>query len=263
MEDCSKSKEEVEELENEYGFRYIEVAGALNWLAYTCYEEIFAIRKLCRFMSKPGRPHFQAALHLLHHFRCHPPKPLIYYRNVYNSPVARLLSEVPGFDDHFDPTYVVFADSAHADSDQGRSTACDLQVFQGGLIDHTSWIPNPIPLSTAESENNCYSAAVMRMRYIKKAICHIILGSPEAPLTVPILVDSTAAMAMNQSDNPTRRTRHVESRHWYGRTSTLQGHCAWVKVDGATQQPADPGTKIQSHKETRYYRYLFEAPETP
>lgn len=258
--DCSFSKGEVEDLEAEYGFRFIEVAGAMNWLAYTCYEEIYTIRKLCRFMGKPGRPHFQAALHLLHHFRCHPPKPLIYYKNVMEAPVTRMLKEVPDFQG-FDPTFVVFADSSHADSDEGRSTACDIQVYQGGIIDHISWIPNPIPMSSAESENNCYSAAIMRMRYTKKAIAKILFGSEDTQLTVPVCVDSTAAIAMNTSENPTRKTRHVESRYWYAKSSIREGHAALVKVDGATQQPADPGTKNQNDRETQYYRYLFEAPK--
>ena len=55
-----------------------------------------------------------------------------------------------------DPMYMIFADSSFADCDHGRSTACDLQVFQGGLIDHLSWVPNPIALSTAEAESNAY-----------------------------------------------------------------------------------------------------------
>ena len=179
-----------------------------------------------------------------------------------DAPVTRMLSEVPGFED-FDPSFIVFADSAHADSDQQRSTACDLQVFQGGLIDHISWVPNPVPMSTAESENNCYSAAIMRMRFTKKAICHILFGKPSAPLTVPVLVDSTAAISMNESENPTRRTRHVDSRYWYGRVSIAEGHAVLVKVDGKTQQPADIGTKNMRDRESQYYRYLFESPYLP
>ena len=117
-------------------------------------------------------------------------------------------------------------------------------------------------MSSAESENNCYSAAIMRMRYTKKALCKILFKAPEAQMTVPICVDSTAAIAMNNSENPTKKTRHVESRYWYGRTSIQEGHAKLIKVDGATQQPADIGTKNQSDKETKYYRYLFEAPRS-
>ena len=214
-EDRSKTPEDVRSLEEEYGFRFIELVGCLNWLAYTCYEEIFAIRKLCRFMNLPGRPHFQAALHLLHHFRCHPPRPLIYYRVLSRAPITRLLKEVPDFKS-LDPLFVVFADSAHADCDEGKSTACDLQVFQGGLVDHISWVPNPVPLSTAESENQCYSAAIMRAKYTIKAICKIVYNSDDANYTIPVCVDSSAAIAMNTAEKPTRKTRHVASRFWYG-----------------------------------------------
>ena len=209
-------------------------------------------------MNLPGPNHFQGALHLLHHFRCHPPKPLIYYSNLSKAPVVKMLRELPGFD--YDPFIVVFADSAHADSDEGRSMACDLQVMQGGLIDHVSWVPNPIPMSTAESENNCYSAACMRILYTMKAIKKIFMGSTEATYTVPVLVDSSAAIAMNTSENPSRRTRHVASRHWFARQSQQQGHTALVKVDGKTQQPADIGTKLFKEDDSAYYRALFEAP---
>ena len=101
----------------------------------------------------------------------------------------------------------------------------------------------------------------MRMRYTKKAIAKILFGSEDTQLTVPVGVDSTAAIAMNTSENPTRKTRHVESRYWYAKSSIREGHAARVKVDGATQQPADPGTKNQNDRETQYYRYLFEAPK--
>lgn len=214
-------------------------------------------------MSKPGRKHFQTALHLLHHFRCHPPKPLIFYSDMADAPITKMLKEVPGFEDKFNPTFIVFADSAHANCDENRSTACDLQVFQGGLIDHISWVPKPIPLSTAESENQCYLAAIMRMRFTKKAICKILFMDQNAPLTVPVLVDSSAAICMNLSENPTKRTRHIDTRYWYGRASIAEGHAALVKVDGKTQQPADPGTKNMRDRESQYYRYLFESPYLP
>ena len=115
-------------------------------------------------------------------------------------------------------------------------------------------------MSTAESENNCYSAAIMRMRYTKKAICKILFMDKDAALTIPVCVDSSAAIAMNTAANPSRKTRHVESRWWYTKSSIREGQVRLVKVDGKTQQPADIGTKNQRDRESQYYRYLFEAP---
>ena len=169
-----------------------------------------------------------------------------------------MLKKVPGMD--FDLLYVVFADSSHADCDGARSTACDLHVLQGGLVDHMSWVPNVVPMSTAESENNCYSVAAMRTRFIAKAIFKILFDDPNFDYTVPICVDSQAAIQMNESDNPTRRTRHIESRYWYGRLLRERALVAYVKVNGKEEQPADIGTKITTSEGSVFYRGLFEAP---
>ena len=116
----------------------------------------------------------------------------------------------------FDLLYIIFVDSSHGDSDGGRLMAFDLHVLQGGLIDHMSWVPNVVPLSTTESENNCYSVAARRVRLITKAAFKILFDDPDFSYTVPICMDSQAAIQMNESDNPTRKTRHIESRYWYG-----------------------------------------------
>jgi len=46
--DNSKDTQEVALLEEEFGFRFLEVIGSLNWLLHTCFEELFAIRKGCK-----------------------------------------------------------------------------------------------------------------------------------------------------------------------------------------------------------------------
>ena len=59
----SKTNTDVVDLETEYGFRFIEAVGSLNFFSNTAYEELFAIRKACKHMHLPGRLHFQALLH--------------------------------------------------------------------------------------------------------------------------------------------------------------------------------------------------------
>ena len=153
-----------------------------------------------------------------------------------------MLEGVPEFKG-FDPTYVVSANSAHANNNESRSTACDTHVFQGGLIDHISWVPNLIPQLTAESKSDCHLAAIMRVLHAKKAISHLLHGEKDVDLTVPICVNNLAAVIMNTSDAPTHCTRHMESRCWFGKQAIQQGHAKFVKVDGALQQPANDGTK--------------------
>ena len=264
--DLSKDLEEVADLEREFGFRYLELIGCFNWLLYTCYEEIFCTRHLCRFMNLPGRPHFLAALHLLHHFRCHPPKPLIFYHNLEHAPVVRMLEENKVFvkfkkESISKVNHIVFADSSHCDAGEGRSTACELQIYQGGLIDHSSWVPQPVALSTAESENNCYSAAIMKAIYLARCITFMQRGSYGSwNPTIPICVDNSAAITINEAESITRKVRHVESRYWYGRQQVQRGLVKLIKVDGKSEQAADIGTKNVPNKEGKRYLELFEAP---
>jgi hypothetical protein len=70
-EDCSAADAEVKILESDFGCRVISVAGSFNYLANTAYEELFSIRKLCRFIQHPGLPHFRGAVHMFHHLRCY------------------------------------------------------------------------------------------------------------------------------------------------------------------------------------------------
>ena len=174
----------------------------------------------------------------------------------------RMLQDNTEFKDTTELTgsHIVFADSSHCDAGEGRSTACELQVYQGGIIDHTSWVPEPVSLSTAESENNCYSVAIMKAIYISRVLNYIRGRGDALPPTIPICVDNAAAITFNQSENITRRVRHIESRFWFGRSAVQSGRAKFIKVDGKTEQPADLGTKNIQENDARKYLDLFEAP---
>jgi hypothetical protein len=61
---------EVKRLEDEFGFKYASVIGMLIFLMNAFVSLHFAIRKLAKFMTRPGRTHYAAAAHLLRHLRC-------------------------------------------------------------------------------------------------------------------------------------------------------------------------------------------------
>ena len=158
-------EKDLKELETEFGFCIIEVAGSLNYLSHTGVESLFAICKLCRFTHRPGRPHFKAALHLLHHIRCHPPKALKFYHSLEQSPV---LSEWFPQTDHsnLDLLLSAFSDLSWGDFDEQLSTGGYMIAFNGSLVDFSSFIPGLITLSSAEAKLN----ALSRWKRMKKTI---------------------------------------------------------------------------------------------
>jgi hypothetical protein len=113
--DCSDSPLKVQELEDKFGFKMRTVIGSLNYLANTAFEELYAICKACRYMHLPGRKHFVAVRHLLHHLRCHPPKAIKYYHDSRNSPLYEHLKE--NSLKHLDPWFIAMSDSLFANAD--------------------------------------------------------------------------------------------------------------------------------------------------
>jgi hypothetical protein len=188
----SKTKTDVVDLETEYGFRFIiEAVGSLNFLSNTAYEELFAIRKACKHMHLPGRLHFQALLHLLHHLRCYSPQALTYYRDVTKSPLATMLQEA-GYA-AVDPSVVWFCDSSFGDCDDSRSTGCHVGLLQGGLINFSSFVPNPIAASSCESETNTMTVAVMPSRQSGMIYCDLLYGNQERPHCSSLVLRQTSS----------------------------------------------------------------------
>ena len=60
--DCSNNLLEVQTLEEEFGFQYSSAIGMLIFLLNTATVLHFAIRKLARFNTLPGRNHYKALI---------------------------------------------------------------------------------------------------------------------------------------------------------------------------------------------------------
>jgi hypothetical protein len=193
--------EESLQLAKEYGFSFIEVGGSLNYLANTAIRCLFAIRKACKYTSMPGHCHFQALLHLLHHLHCYATLPLIYYRDVKDSPLAKLLIEA-GYPD-VDPTFCYFCDSAFMDTDESRSTGCYLGLLQGGLIDFASSVPQLVAMSSTEAKLNYVSVTCMAAAATCQALMELLYDDPARPFTVQLFTDSQSMDAIAVSDRDT------------------------------------------------------------
>jgi hypothetical protein len=254
--DNSPDNAAVRDLEAEFGYRYIEAVGSLNYLANTAMEELFAIRKLCRHMNLPGRNHFKALTHLIHHLRCHPTNATVFYKNVKDSPVYKMLvNDLKK--DIIDPTLLYFSDASHGDCDGSKSTACYMGMFQGGIVDASSFVAPVVPNSTAESECIAIAVGAMSCAYIRMGINDILHNNPSRPWTVPFFSDSTSGIAMNTSEKPTSRSRHMDRRYFYGRSQAQQGNIKFYHIDGE-YSITDIGTKNLTNEEAEYKLSVIE-----
>jgi hypothetical protein len=257
--DNSTDFEKLRMLEQEYNFRFIEAVGSLNYLSNSFFRGIFTTQKGCKHMRIPGRVHFKALLHFLHHIRCHPPGAMVYYHRVEQSPLAKLVRSAGH--SNVDLSLVWFTDSSHGDCDDQQSTGCHLGMVQGGLMDYSSFVPGPIPGSSAKSESNALCVGVMAAAYARQVYCNIVYNNAARPLTVPVFIDSSAAEAMNKNDKDTNRTKHIERRWLIHRMHRQLGWIQLYHVNGDNYNIADIGTKASAKGES-YKISIIEHPVT-
>jgi hypothetical protein len=82
-------------------------------------------------------------------------------------------------------------------------------LYQGGLVDASSFVPSIIALSSAETESNTMCVGAMATAHARMMIIELRTGDSGAPYTVPMLVDSTAALHINSNDKDTSATSNA------------------------------------------------------
>ena len=107
---------------------------------------------------------------------------------------------------------LVFSDSSWDDDhDTSISTECYLIFNQGGVIDHSSNMPTPIAMSSAEAEYNECCLACMATGNLHMAMNYVEnikeVSSEDNP--VDIFMANRSAVDMSVTFKDTKNTRHI------------------------------------------------------
>ena len=89
--DASTSYEQVKKLTKEFNINYRACIGSLIYLLYTRVDLSFAVHKLSKFSSNPGKVHFEFLVHILSYIRDNKNLGLEYYSDMNYAPVSDLL----------------------------------------------------------------------------------------------------------------------------------------------------------------------------
>ena len=257
-EDCSENYCEVLKLEREFGFEYAAAVGSLIYLINTFIKLNFAVRKLARFMQKPGRKHFKYLKHLLQHIQFHRCSGGIkFYADVTKSPLHQAMVDSDA-KNMMDFPIIALSDSSFQDcEDTGRSTGGYLIFYMGAVIDAAAVVPPIVTNSTGEAEYTTAALCIMACAFVRK-IVNEILGKPiDAHLTIPLGLDSKAAIDIANSPKETKKTRHIARRYHYFRWNVETGATRLFTVSGIANW-SNSLTKVLSaerlEQETRVYQ---------
>jgi hypothetical protein len=92
-------------------------------------------------------------------------------------------------------------------------------------------------------------------------IADILFDNAEKPWTIPLISDSSAAIAMNSNNKPTKRNRNIDRRYFYGREEYLASRIEFHHID-ADHSLADLATKNLTAEEASYKLSIVECPVT-
>ncbi len=148
--DCSVDDASSRQLAVEYNIDYASCVGSLIYLGMTRVDIVYAINKLAKFTHKPGRIHFEAMVHLLRYLQDHSNVGIRFYSDYINAPMTKALIAENVLITH---PFFGFSDSSwNDDINYGRSTGCFITTYLGGVVDHSSNLPDPVALSSAEAQ---------------------------------------------------------------------------------------------------------------
>jgi hypothetical protein len=114
----------------------------------------------------------------------------------------------------------------------------------GGLVDHSSNMPETIDLSSAEAEYNQACMATMTLMHISMAMNNLDLVDEDTQrYRVPLILDSSSTNVIGSSFKGTKHTRHIMRRYHFVRSMLEKGFIIllWITTKG---QLADVGTKV-------------------
>ena len=140
-----------------------------------------------------------------------------------------------------------FSDSSwNDDADTGRSTGCFIITYVGGVVDHSSNMPDPVTLSSAEAEYNEGCVAFMAASHLRMLLCELE-GVDESTLSpTTIFFDSKSAIVMGSSYKDTKHTRYIQRRYHYSRENIANNRFSmdWITSEF---QIADIGSVALIH----------------
>lgn len=113
-----------------------------------------------------------------------------------------------------------YSDADHGgDEASGRSTTGVICVYSGGAVSWISQRQASVAISTTEAEVVAASEAAREVLWLKRLLSDIVelRGIPE------IQIDNEAAIRLAQNPEQHRRTKHIQTRHFFVREKVQEG----------------------------------------
>jgi hypothetical protein len=254
------SDSERESLERSMGFSYRKAIGILIWAMVTCRPDLsFAVIKLSQFSNNPGRIHYNHVRHVFRYLQHTRDYGLTYWRttpcpHLPDTPAPPPVS--PNLEDGLRPTdpsdipltsLFGYVDSDWAsDIRHRRSVSSIAFLLAGAVVAYKTRVQPTVSTSSTEAEFIGASDAAKMALYIRSILNELHVPQTHATL---IYEDNAAALMMANASQPTKRTRHMDIRHF-----AIQ---EWVECDLIQLKRVDTTVNLSDTLTKPLQRILF------
>jgi len=203
---------------------YREVLGSIMYAQIATRPDLsYAVASLSRFSTNPGKPHWQALMHVLQYVKATLHYKIRYGGNEYTS---------------FTPHGYVDSDYA-ACTDTRRSISGHVFLQAGGPTAWGSKYQPTVATSTTEAEYMAMSRAVQQLQWMYSSLADIDFPQPRP---AQLSADNSGAISLTENTKNNARVKHIDIRHHYLRECVETGdlHVNYIPT---TENIADLLTK--------------------
>ena len=209
-----KTIPEAEALKKEMGFNYRKVIGESLWPMVKCRPDISPhIIKLSQYLDNPAKAHYLAARQLMHYLSVTVDEGIYYWREkpvmeLPDEPLPALHVTQPGTSGKLEG----LTDSDWAGDTVKRKSISGIVIMHaGGVIAYKSKFQEVIALSTTEAEFVAACDAAKIILFFRSIFDDLSIPQEDATM---LYEDNTGALMMANAQQPTKRTRHMDIKHF-------------------------------------------------
>jgi KUP system potassium uptake protein len=253
------TESERKQLEDRMGIQYRKAMGEVMFPAVKCRPDVSPhVIILSQFMNNPQEIHYQALKQIMHYLVCTKDEGIYYWRDkpvqtLPNHPLPKLHSDTYDMSQnkHMNSDHIVgFVDSDWATNTRKRTSMTGMIImYAGGAIGYKSKFQPVIAHSSTEAEFVAACDTAKLILFYRSLMHDVGLEQNDATI---LFEDNNGALLMANAQQPTRRTRHIEIKHF----ALLD----WVEQDllilhriPTSENVADAMTKTLSR--TLFYRH--------
>ena len=255
--------DEQRALEKNMGFKYRAATGELIFAMVTCRPDIsHSIIKLTQYNNNPAEIHYRALLDIYAYLNATIDKGLTYWKT--NTDIAlppnphvqpdteEYILNLPSEHHQTDYTYGYVDSDWAGDTLHRKSVSGIAFLLAGAAIVYKTLHQKSVALSSTEAEFYALAEAGKIALYIRSILNELGINQHHA---TPIFEDNQGCLFMAEARKPTKKTRHIEIRH-YAILDWIEHDLLTVKKIQTNDNAADTlnktlsGTLFHRHNDT-------------